>query len=400
MSPKYNIYLRKDGRYEGRIPVGRKADGKIRYRSIYHRDVKKLKLLMDAERKAEPLSVSSSKMRFSGLFDLWYNAKADKVRESTLAIYRCHLDVHLRPLLGRMYLSAMTTEKLNDCCREALFLRKDGKGELSAKSKTDILRTLNNILKFGMNKGYISRHIQAEYPKAETKQMNVLREKEQKALESVLRAHLDQREALGVYLCLYTGLRVGELCGLRWDDLDFDQEMIYVRRTVQRICVQGEERKTAVVMGEPKSAKSKRDIPIPDHLLTVLRDLKNGQTGNFFLSDTGKCHEPRRMQAAFHRYLDEAGLSRRGIHCTRHTFATRWVELGVDIKTLSEILGHTSIRITLDKYVHISEKVKRESINKIQPLFAFDIGQMSRQSLTEIPPYTGDMEQDFVYEQT
>lgn len=92
------------------------------------------------------------------------------------------------------------------------------------------------------------------------------------------------------------------------------------------------------------------------------------------------------MQAAFHRYLDEAGLSRRGIHCTRHTFATRWVELGVDIKTLSEILGHTSIRITLDKYVHISEKVKRENINKIQPLFAFDICQMSRQSLTEIPP--------------
>lgn len=400
MSQKYNIYLRKDGRYEGRVPIGRNPNGSIRYRYFYHRDEKKLKLLMDAEEKKGYTSVYAVKIRFAALSELWYRSKIGKVRESTLAVYRCHLDAHIKPVLGKKYLSTLTAENLNEKFLTALVMRNDGKGELSVKTRTDILRTLNSILKFAMNKGYTNQPIQVEYPKAEPKQMNVLREKEQKELETVLRSNLNQREALGIYLCLYTGLRVGELCGLRWEDIDLENDIIYVRRTVQRICTDNGDQKTQVIIGEPKSAKSKREIPIPETFLTILRRLKGRHTDTFFLSDSKKCFEPRRMQVAFHRYLDMAGLSRRGIHCTRHTFATRWVELGVDTKTLSEILGHTSVRITLDKYVHISEKVKRESINKIQPLLSFDTSQRSRQNINAVPSYAGDMPADFVNVQT
>lgn len=379
MKQTYNIYQRKDGRYEGRIPVGRKPNGKLRYRSVYHHDKKKLMKIMDSEIKKEQTNPSSPQIRFNTLFDQWYQSKIGKVRESTLAIYRCYLDTHLRPLLGQKYISAMTSERLNDLCSSALSQRSDRTGDLSAKTHTDILRTLNNILRFGAKKGYCTALLQAEYPRPKPKKLNILRENELLQLEKVLFDNIDQRNALGIYICLYTGIRVGELCGLKWDDLDLEQGILFIQRTVQRISVSDQDAKSKIVVGEPKSASSKREIPIPNHLIPILTTLKPYKKDLFFLSDDTSCVEPRRVQNAFHHYLDLAGLSHRGIHCTRHTFATRWVENGVDIKTLSEILGHTGIRITLDKYVHISEKTKRENINKIQPLYSSNLENMSRQ---------------------
>ena len=393
MNQSYNIYQRRDGRYEGRIPTGRYPDGRLRYRSIYHHDKKKLIKIMESEIKKEQTSPSIQKIRFNALFDQWYQSKIGKVRESTLAIYRCYLDAHLRPLLGQKYVSIMTPERLNDLCNSALSQRRDGKGELSDKAHADILRTLNNILRFGMQKGYCSTPLQAEYPRPKPQKMNILREKELLELEKVLFSNIENRDALGIYLCLYTGIRVGELCGLNWDDIDLKQGILFIQRTVQRISATENDAKTKVVIGEPKSISSKREIPIPDHLVPILAELKPRRKNLFFLSDTVSCFEPRRIQKAFHHYLDLAGLPHRGIHCTRHTFATRWVECGVDIKTLSEILGHNGIRITLDKYVHISEKTKRENINKIQPLFFSKTGSQNRQNTDQYPPLTAVLSQ-------
>lgn len=367
MAQKYNLYLRKDGRYEGRIAIGRKPDGSIRYRYLYNKDQAKLKILMDREMANHYVPVLQTKTRFNSLFDLWFDSKKGKLRASTLSIYRCYLDKHLRPAIGKRYIETCTTEKLQEICVTELFKRSDGKGILSSKSCTDILRVLKNILKYGETQGISCHHLKIDYPKREYQKVNVFRETEQVALERVLIANISDRVALGIYLCLYTGLRVGELCGLQWEDIDIKNGVIFVRRTVQRISIPNEKSKTKVVIGDPKSITSKREIPIPNHLLAIITKLKPQKENLYFLSDTSTCYEPRRIQGVFHRYLDLAGLSRRGIHCTRHTFATRWIELGVDIKTLSEILGHSSINITLDKYVHISEKVKRDNINKLTP---------------------------------
>ena len=285
----------------------------------------------------------------------------------------------------------MTAEKLEGICDEGLRLRKDGKGEMAVKSRIDLLRTLNNILRFGAKQGYMEHLIRLEYPKAEKKNMNVLREQEQSRLEQCLRKDFSRREALGIYLCLYTGLRVGELCGLQWGDIDLEYGILFVRRTVQRITVSKGAKKTEIHIGAPKSSSSLREIPLPDHLLRLLKQLNKGADHTYFLSDTDRCFEPRRMQRVFSEYLEKANIPHRGFHCTRHTFVTRWVELGADIKTLSEILGHTGIQITLDKYVHISEKTKRENINKIQPFCAGETPSARRQNLLLIPPYTGDL---------
>lgn len=305
--------------------------------------------------------------RFDDLFDLWIHDKSIKVRNSTLAIYRCHIKAHLSPLLGEIAVNAVDGDHLNHLCFHGLNARYDHCGDLSTKSRIDLIRTLNDILRFGFEHRYLSQRIRIDTPKASRPKMKVLREDEQIKLEQVLRADFPKRDALGIFICLYTGLRVGELCGLRWEDIDLSYGTLFVRRTVQR--VSGESgSKSTVIIGPPKSTKSEREIPIPDHLLNMLKSLKKEHVNHYYLSNSERCFEPRRMQRCFSYYLSKAGLEHRGFHCTRHTFATRWVEAGLDIKTLSEILGHTSIRVTMDKYVHISEKTKRENINKIRPL--------------------------------
>ena len=310
--------------------------------------------------KQEPL-------QYKELFNLWIKHKSVKVRNSTLAIYRSHINAHLNPLFGEIYVDTMDEDSLNHLCFYGISERLDQCGKLSANSRIALIRTLNSILHFGFEHQYIAQEIRIDSPKASYPKMNVLRETEQIRLEQILRADFPNRESLGIFICLYTGLRVGELCGLRWGDIDLSCNTIFVRRTVQRICAEPG-KKSEVIIGPPKSIKSEREIPIPDHLIVLLHTLEKGKKDHYFLSNSERCFEPRRMQRIFGNYLKNAGLEHRGFHCTRHTFATRWVEAGLDIKTLSEILGHTSIRVTMDKYVHISEKTKRENINKIYPL--------------------------------
>lgn len=308
---------------------------------------------------------------FQVLFQHWLEDKSLRVRRSSLAIYHCHVYAHLIPLFGEYRTDAVTERDLNRICFTELPLRADEKGMLSPKSRIDLIRTLNNVLRFGFEQGYFAQRMQAEYPKMQKSKINVLRDTELARLEQALYDDFPKRDAFGIYLCLYTGIRVGELCGLKWEDFDLKNGLLYIRRTVQRVSFNDSGgQKTVVMIGPPKSFKSEREIPIPEHLLEYLKKWKKEQKDNYFLSDSPHCYEPRRMQRAYQFYLKKAEIEPLGFHSTRHTFATRWVEAGIDIKTLSEILGHTSIRITMDKYVHISEKTKRENINKIKPFYS------------------------------
>lgn len=368
MIQKYPINPCKDGRHKGQLNVVKRENAPMPYSYFYAADAEKLKQRLSEEDPKRIKGPDEKNLTFDVLFQHWLRERAKKVRKSSLSIYHCYIESHFQPLLGEECTMEITAEKLEEIFKCGLRFRKDGKGELAIKSQIDLLRTLNHILRFGVKQGYMEHLIQLEYPKTEKSSIHVLREPEQRRFERCLQEDIHQREALGIYLCLYTGLRVGELCGLQWGDLDLEYGILHVRQTVQRISTMNTHQKTEVIVGSPKSQSSFREIPIPDHLLRLLKQLKKGDDDAYFLSDTNRCFEPRRMQRVFSDYLEKAGLPHRGFHCTRHTFATRWVELGADIKTLSEILGHRSIQIILDKYVHISEKTKRENINKIQPL--------------------------------
>lgn len=176
---------------------------------------------------------------------------------------------------------------------------------------------------------------------------------------------------MGVYLCLFTGIRIGELCALQWKDISFDDNTLKIGRTLQRLqCTDNSSlAKTKIIITEPKSPAASRCIPLPDFLVNTIKPFA-GAPQSFILSGSSKkVIEPRTMQNHFKKYLVESKVECANFHSLRHTFATRCVEIGFEIKTLSEILGHSSVKITLDRYVHSSMEQKKANMKKLDGIF-------------------------------
>lgn len=162
-----------------------------------------------------------------------------------------------------------------------------------------------------------------------------------------------------------------ELSGIRWEDIDFDKKLLHIRRTISRIKnldysgESDEEPKTVLMIGPPKSVSSIRDIPIPDFLLKKMERIA-AEPDSYLLTGTNrKCMEPRNIQRKFQKLLQQCEIPSINIHSLRHAFATRCTEMGFDSKTLSEILGHSSVKITMDIYVHSSIKQKQKCMEKL-----------------------------------
>ena len=198
-------------------------------------------------------------------------------------------------------------------------------------------------------------------PKAEKKQLDVLSSEERKKLEQYL-LQTGLTIDLAILLCLFTGLRVGELCGLQWSDIDFENGTLSVKRTVQRIYRNG---CSEVLIGSPKSRTSVRTIPVPSFLLTLL-EKKKRQDFLYLITGKSKPAEPRTMQYRFQKILKLCGIRKVPFHLLRHTYATDCIAHGFDAKTLSELLGHADASITLNRYVHSSMQMKQEYVNRLQ----------------------------------
>lgn len=173
---------------------------------------------------------------------------------------------------------------------------------------------------------------------------------------------------MGILLCLYTGMRIGELCALKWNDIDVEEEIIHINRTVQRLDT--EEKKSALIVSYPKSRSSVRNIPIPKCILDVLLSFYayENSTAYIFTGKENVPAEPRTFQYRYRKYLEKAGVKYRKFHTLRHTFATRCIHCGIDIKTLSEILGHSNVKITLEYYCHTTMEQKKKQMNRLSLL--------------------------------
>lgn len=197
--------------------------------------------------------------------------------------------------------------------------------------------------------------------------MRVLSKKEQQQLECVLMQDTDLTKFM-VLLCLYTGIRIGEACALRWEHLQLDSGILKVRETMQRIqAPQNIAAKTRVIITEPKSACSKRDIPLPKFLIQYAAQFQTERKAFVLTGETDQFIEPRTLQNRFRNYVKASRIEHANYHALRHTFATRCVELGFEIKSLSEILGHSNVNITLNKYVHSSIELKKQNMEKLNP---------------------------------
>lgn len=241
---------------------------------------------------------------------------------------------------------------------------------LAPKPINDILSVLRSIFKYAAEeKGLTVANISGICVKVPYTPIQVMTLSEQKKLEDYLQ-HTQTPCNLGILLCLYTGLRIGEICALTWEDISTAAPIVYVHKTMQRIQqVDGEYPKTKVVISSPKSSYSIRKIPLPPEIYHLLQENSKSKEDYILTGKRDRYMEPRSLENQFHEALASAGIARMNYHVLRHTFATRCVELGFDLKSLSEILGHSTINMTLNKYVHPSMELKQKNMNMLSELF-------------------------------
>lgn len=238
------------------------------------------------------------------------------------------------------------------------------KCSLSPKSVRELVNIIKNTLAYAENYGFQSKcKYELLIVRNSFKPIRVLNKNEEKALLNTLESDINIFK-LGILISLLTGVRIGELCALRWEDIDFKECLITVNRTMQRVQVEGKDNKTEIIITTPKTNASIRQIPIPKMLVDYIIGFKSSNDQYILTNKNGNYIEPRVMQYKFKKYIQIAGISDANFHALRHTFATRCIEAGVDVKVLSEVLGHSNVNITLDRYVHNSIDYKKDNIER------------------------------------
>lgn len=351
-----NIYKRRDNRWEGRYKVGFDESGKSRYRSIYGKSYQEVKIKLIALRSAPKEAVSSGRLTVKELFEEWLSAVKLRVKESTYANYRMKADSHILAAFGKLRYENLTVQLVHS------FIEMKLKAGLSAKYVSDIVIVFKSMTKYVSRVHGFRNPLEAVVlPRGAKRERKLFNDTQQKKLCKYLTSDLNNT-SLCVLLSLYTGLRVGEICGLRWSDIDFTKRTITVRRTVQRIRTG---HSTRLLIGSPKSHSSRRSIPIPAFIADILRRFRRSDN-ICILSGSEKIAEPRTLQRRFKTILKKAGLPSINFHSLRHMFATNCIRAGFDVKTLSEILGHASAETTLNRYVHSSMERKTQCMNLLR----------------------------------
>ncbi|MCM1268939.1 MAG: site-specific integrase [Bacteroidales bacterium] len=374
-----NIRKRTDGRWEGRYQT-LSENGEKYYRSVYGKSYHEVKEKLDAERRTvvckEPVCriVSGESANLAGKFctlaEEWLKNIEASRKYSTYVkyetIYRCHIqknfsDMQIADITGKYIRDQLSALDVSDATRQ------------------NVLMIIKQIFHYAEKEyAFSSPAISGSsgYKRAQT--LKIMSRAEQARLIQFLCKDMDISKA-GIYLCLSTGLRLGEVCALKWGDIEKSGSLLHVNRTVQRIRKMEGSVKTALLETTPKSFSSKRDIPIPDALLSILIDFR--KEGQEYVLQKDRPMEPRTYQNHFKRYLEEINVPNYNFHILRHTFATNCIDNGMDIKSLSEILGHSNVQITLNRYVHPSMETKRKYLNALSADYGQLCGQISEQTL-------------------
>ncbi len=407
-----NIRKRKDGRWEARYQAFDAEKSRKIYRSVYGSSYAAVK-----EKRATALHKSQNpdnarpctSVRFAQAAEEWLAEIADKRKYSTYVKYRNIYKNHLEAISGSCLLSDIPKCELQVKIFDHLSNR-----ELSESIRRSICCTAKQILAFAGEKYSVCiPALKLPEIKHTPKQPQILSRDEQSRLLAVIgdsdvfktnacgsaantrtgdhEAGVDVKETAcgegkaadcvtsagakaAILLCLFTGMRLGELCALKWSDIDCKNRTVTVNRTVQRISATGHISKTILMETSPKSESSKRTIPLTDPVLERLRKLEGDKP---YIFGEDKPLDPRTMQQRFKRLLKEAGVDDRNFHTLRHVFATNCIENGMDVKALSEILGHADVKITLNRYVHPTMDTKRQQLGILSDYYGQICGQVA-----------------------
>ncbi len=360
-----NIFKRKDGRWEARYIIGHELSGKTRYGFCYGKTYQEAKAKVAQVKAAlinnTPIPTVKNRQRFSFFCEEWLRFRRPQIKDSTYVKYNAVLQSHILPMLGNCFPSGISTQTVESFQSELL-----SKG-LSIQTVKNILMVLRAILKYTASQypGTLPA-VQVQYPKESKKEIRVLTLEEQKRLIACLKKDMDACK-FGILLALMTGLRIGEICALQWESISMENGTIHIGATMQRLknIRQEGSGKTIICIGSPKSDTSVRTIPFSENIAVLCRRYDPHHPTAYVLTGTEEYMEPRKLQRRLEKYTKECGLEGVHFHTLRHTFATRCMEVGFEIKSLSEILGHASPSTTLDRYVHSSIDLKRSNMAKL-----------------------------------
>ena len=355
------ITKRKDGRYVGKFIAEYADNGKAQYHYVYGKTYEEAESKVLIGREIASRYLSGRYITVGKVYREWLNAVVNRVKESTLANYRNKFEKHILPEFGNIPCADLTAGRIN------AFINKKLADGLSASYVRDIFTVFKAMLKYAQEEyGFKLSLKNVVLPKAERNQVEKISDAEQKKLVSYLKANMSLT-AFGILLSLFMGLRIGELCGLKWEDVDFQHKILHIRRTVQRISSANGNRKTKIVISAPKSATSFREIAIPDMLMKYFEMFRD-EADHFILSGADKPVEPRTMQYRYKKILQSAEVENHNYHKLRHTFATNSAEKGFNVKALSAVLGHSSVTLTLNRYIHPDRTYERRLMNMCMQL--------------------------------
>ena len=367
-----NIYKRQDGRWEGRYIKPVAHGHKPQYGYVYAYSYDEVLLKLKAASSVDIREQTGDKITlFESIAEQWLKHTAYQIKSSSYNKYRNMIKLYILPSFGQVPLSLLTHTFIQEQCNMLLTIGgKDGAG-LSPKTVSDVLSIIRRILNYAAQAELEVKCLgQDVRVKQSQHKITILSNQEQVRLVNYILLHQTPIN-LGILLSLFAGLRVGEVCALRWEDLSLEDGLLYVSKTMQRIQLNsGSGPKTKVVITEPKSQCSVRNIPLPPEILYILQNQEKENEGFFLTNSKFKYIEPRTLQNHFKRVLMACDIKPTNYHCLRHTFATNCVELNFDVKTLSEILGHASVNITMNRYVHPTMEQKRENMSRFSQFLA------------------------------
>ena len=309
------------------------------------------------------MQINHSKMMNKTVKEIAAAWKEDKrlyVKRSTMAAYVLILENHVLPYFGE-------SNSLHEQAVQAFVLQKLGTG-LSVKTVKDILIVLKMVMKFGVKNEWMTYYEwDIKYPTTSAnKELDVLSVINHRKILNYIQSHFTFT-GLGVYISLNTGMRIGEICALKWSDINVDEGIISVHRTIERIyIIEGEKKHTELVIDTPKTKNSRREIPMSKDLLAIIRPLKKVVNDEFYvLTNDERPTEPRTYRNYYNALMEKLGVPKLKYHGLRHSFATRCIEAGCDYKTVSVLLGHSNISTTLNLYVHPNMEQKKRCIARM-----------------------------------
>lgn len=374
------ITKRKDGSWASVITVGKNSDGTQKRRFFYGKTRQEVaeKLNKALNELNTGMYVDINKITVSDWLNKWlYSYKLNSIKPKTFESYNYIIQSCIMPFIGNFYLQDLNTDNIQSMLNKLI------KKNLSSRTIKYTHTVLHSALEQAFKNSLITKNSSnnVALPKKSKKEIRILSIEEQTIFLNCVKSH---RLNAAFILLLSTGIRVGELLALSWDNVNIEEGTIRITQNVQRIKVfdESSKTKTKLIFGTPKTDKGIRTIPLLDSVINILIEHKKRQANEqnkageiykdnnlVFCTEIGTPIEPRNLTRTFKGILKKANLEDINLHALRHTFATRGLESGIELKVMQELLGHSSISVTGDIYSHVLPEKKKESINKLRGVF-------------------------------